>query len=280
MSLDPDDSRPPYVQVANALRAAILTKKFSPGDKLPSGKELAKQYGVARMTVQQALRLLREENLIVSRHGSGVFVRQRTEKPVGLRPYVEQAFERDHVAIDFAGLSGETLQGAIQEPLDKIRAGRITPQTVTIRVLVPDTSTPWALPVRVDDQHDEPAYRRRIDTLFSRHVGAMADAIGELDELGLISEASVQVRTHALTPLFKLYLLNDEEMFFGFYPIYARTIETDAGAVEMYDLGGKDAVLFHQSATDDPNAPDTQHVAQAREWFDSIWNTMSRERAL
>jgi len=56
MTLDPDDPRPPYQQVANALRAAILTKKFAPGDKLPSGSELAQRYGVARMTVQQAVR--------------------------------------------------------------------------------------------------------------------------------------------------------------------------------------------------------------------------------
>src|SRR4051794_38221054 len=79
MSLDPDDPRPPYQQVANALRAAILTRKFQAGEKLPSQNELAERYGVARMTVQQALRLLREDGLIVSRQGSGVFVRERTE---------------------------------------------------------------------------------------------------------------------------------------------------------------------------------------------------------
>src|SRR4249920_264139 len=76
MALDPDDPRPPYQQVANALRAAILTRKLAPGEKLPSGNELARRYGVARMTVQQAIRLLRDEGLIVSRQGSGVFVRE------------------------------------------------------------------------------------------------------------------------------------------------------------------------------------------------------------
>ena len=128
MALDPDDPRPPYVQVANALRAAILTKTFSPGDRLPSRNDLAKKYNVAPMTVQNALRELREEGLIVSRQGSGVFVRERTERPVGLRPHIERAFERPHVTIDFAGFSGETLHGVMQEPLDKIRIGRLTPR--------------------------------------------------------------------------------------------------------------------------------------------------------
>ena len=57
--------------MANALRAAILTRKLAPGEKLPSGNELASRYGVARMTVQQAIRLLRDEGQIVSRQGSG-----------------------------------------------------------------------------------------------------------------------------------------------------------------------------------------------------------------
>jgi hypothetical protein len=38
---------------------------------------------------------------------------------------------------------------------------------------------------------------------------------------------------------------------------------------------GKDAVLFHQEATEDDTATGTQYVQQARAWFDSIWNTVS-----
>jgi DNA-binding GntR family transcriptional regulator len=61
------------------------------------------------MTVQQAVRVLRDEGLIVSRTGSGVFVRERTERPVGLRPHIERAFEAEDVTLDFFGFSGETL---------------------------------------------------------------------------------------------------------------------------------------------------------------------------
>jgi DNA-binding GntR family transcriptional regulator len=77
MALDPDDSRPPYVQVAAALRAEILVGLLKPGAQLPSRVELAKKYEVAPMTVQSALRELRDDGLIVSRQGSGVFVRNR-----------------------------------------------------------------------------------------------------------------------------------------------------------------------------------------------------------
>jgi DNA-binding GntR family transcriptional regulator len=125
--LDPDDPRPPFQQVANALRAAIRTRRFEPGEKLPSLNELSKSYGVSLMTVQKAIGVIRDEGLIISRQGKGSFVRQRTERAVGLRPHIEQAFEQSRVTIDFAGFTGETLAGAIQEPLDKIRVGRLTP---------------------------------------------------------------------------------------------------------------------------------------------------------
>src|SRR5260370_30531171 len=106
MALDPDDPRPPFQQVANILRAAILTKKFEPGEQLPSGNELARTYKVSRATVQDALRVLKNEGLIVSRQGSGVFVRERATRPVALRPHIERAFEQPKVSIDFAGFSG------------------------------------------------------------------------------------------------------------------------------------------------------------------------------
>src|SRR3954451_2023272 len=109
VALDPDDPRAPYVQVASALRAAILTKKLQPGDKLPSGNQLAERYGVARMTVQTAIRVLREEGLVVSRQGSGVFVRERTARPFALRPVVERAFQHSNVTVDFFGFTAQTL---------------------------------------------------------------------------------------------------------------------------------------------------------------------------
>jgi len=277
MSLDPDDPRPPYIQVAHALRAAILTRRFAPGEKLPSGAELAKHYGVARMTVQQAMRLLRDEGLIFSRQGSGVFVRGRTERPSGLRPHVEQAFQAAQVTIDFAGFSGETLHGAIQEPLDKIRIGRLSPDSIKVRALVPDPAVPWDLPCRVEDLADDPAFRARARRITERHTQAIVDSVQELGDLGLVKEADAEVRVHRAAPLFKLYLLNGREAFFGFYPVREHTLTITGERHEVYDLMGKDAVLFHHAATDDPESMASQYVAQAQAWFDSIWRTVARE---
>lgn len=277
MSLDPDDPRPPYVQVANALRAAILTKKFSPGDRLPSRSELAKSYHVAPMTVQNALRELREEGLIVSRQGSGVFVRERTERPVGLRPHIERAFEAEHVTIDFAGFSGETLHGVMAEPLDKIRIGRLRPESIHVRLLVPDPSRPWSLPVTVEERADSPAFRKRAEEIMRRNTLAIVDSVTELGELGLVSEATAQVRVHPAPPMFKLYLINNEEAFFGFYPVKEHVINFGGETQAIYDLMGKDAILFHHSANDDDTSTGSQYVDQARTWFESLWSTVAQD---
>jgi DNA-binding transcriptional regulator YhcF (GntR family) len=275
MSLDPDDPRPPFQQVANALRAAILTKKFAPGERLPSGTELAKRYGVARMTVQSALGLLRDDGLIVSRQGSGVFVRERTERPIGLRPYVERAFESQNVSLDFSGFSGETLHGAIQEPLDKIRIGRVTPETISVRALLPDTSVPMAVPCRAEDRADDPELRERARNIMTRHTQAIVDSVQELQDLGLVKTATAEVRVHRCAQLFKLYILNSEEVFFGFYPVHEHSVTVKRTPRPIYDVLGKDSILFHHTTTDDDSAIGSQYVQQARGWFDSVWNTIA-----
>ncbi|WP_431879953.1 GntR family transcriptional regulator [Amycolatopsis sacchari] len=276
--LDPDDPRPPYQQIANALRAAILTRRFAPGEKLPSGPQLAERYGVARMTVQQAIRVLRDEGLVVSRQGSGAFVRERTERPVGLRPHLERAFEEPAVSVDFAGFSGETLHGVIAEPLDKIRAGRLRPASVSVRLLVPDTTIPWTLPAKVENLQDSPAFRKRATKIMERHTLAIVDAVTELRELGLVERATAEVRVYPAVPLFKLYIINNAEVFFGYYPVQEHTVTLDGEATPIWDLMGKDAILFHHTADgDDAETMASQYVEQSRMWFDSIWNTVARE---
>jgi DNA-binding transcriptional regulator YhcF (GntR family) len=278
MALDPNDPRPPYQQIANALRAAILTRKLAPGEKLPSGNELAQRYGVARMTIQQAVRLLRDEGLIVSRQGSGVFVRERTARAIALRPHVERAFEQPKVSIDFSGFSGETLHGVIQEPLDKIRLGQLVPESIDIRILIPDTRQPWAIPTRVAGLGDEPAFRDRAELISRRHTDAITESVAELADLGLVKTASAQVRVHGAVPMFKLYILNRAEAFFGFYPIAEHAVTLHGEQVPMYDLMGKDVTLFHYETDDDPTGVGAQYVAQAQGWFDSMWATVSRDQ--
>ncbi|HEV2373176.1 MAG TPA: HD domain-containing protein [Streptosporangiaceae bacterium] len=79
--IDPADKRQPNVQIAASIRAAILSGELEPGAQLPTGHELAGFFGVSRMTVQTAIRTLREEGFVHSRSGSGVYVRDQASLP-------------------------------------------------------------------------------------------------------------------------------------------------------------------------------------------------------
>jgi hypothetical protein len=64
----------------------------------------------------------------------------------------------------------------------------------------------------------------------------------------------------------QLYILNDTDVFFGFYPITRQTIPLPGGDTDIYDLMGKDAVVFHHSLHSG-QPTDLPYVQQARAWF-------------
>ncbi|GAB3372643.1 GntR family transcriptional regulator [Amycolatopsis echigonensis] len=66
---------PAFRQVAADLREKITAGSYSPGDQLPSEREMVETYGVSRPTIRDAVDMLRAEGLVTSEHGRGVFVR-------------------------------------------------------------------------------------------------------------------------------------------------------------------------------------------------------------
>ena len=68
--------RPEYMQVADAIRAAIEGGEWAPGEQIPPEPELAARYGTTRATVNRALSVLRAEGLVRPRQGRGTTVRR------------------------------------------------------------------------------------------------------------------------------------------------------------------------------------------------------------
>lgn len=75
MRLNQADPRPPYKQIADALRAEIARGVYAPGELLPSGEVLKERFGVAMGTIRHALAELRNEGLVTPWQGKGVVVR-------------------------------------------------------------------------------------------------------------------------------------------------------------------------------------------------------------
>ena len=61
-----------------------------------------------------------------------------------------------------------------------------------------------------------------------------------------MQKVDVQARVIPMPMTFKMYLLNDEEVFFGFYPVVEREVKIGSKAVPIFDAVGKDTVLFQQ----------------------------------
>src|SRR4051812_49633242 len=92
VAIDPTSDRPVFKQIADRLRAAIVSGELTPGARLPSEQELMDAHGVARGTIRQAVNLLRGEGLVRTEHGRGTFVRDRP--PV--RRLAHDRFARRH----------------------------------------------------------------------------------------------------------------------------------------------------------------------------------------
>jgi GntR family transcriptional regulator len=75
VSRNPDDPRPEYVQIAEDLKAAITSGHLKAGEKLPSRAKLAKEYGVATGTLNQAIQQLIREGVLTAWQ-RGTFVRR------------------------------------------------------------------------------------------------------------------------------------------------------------------------------------------------------------
>jgi DNA-binding transcriptional regulator YhcF (GntR family) len=65
---------PLYLQVVRALKDEIGTGVHPVGTQLPTEEELCERFSVSRHTVREALRRLREDNLVSSRQGAGTIV--------------------------------------------------------------------------------------------------------------------------------------------------------------------------------------------------------------
>jgi GntR family transcriptional regulator len=86
-----------YIRVGHSLRNRISQGEWPPLSQLPTIGDLAKQYGVALVTVRQALNLLASDGLVSSTRGRGTFVNAKV-KSVAQNPGLRAAIN-DRLAL-------------------------------------------------------------------------------------------------------------------------------------------------------------------------------------
>ncbi|MGC4811213.1 GntR family transcriptional regulator [Micromonospora sp. DT228] len=78
-----DESTPPYLRIVGELRRRITAGELSPGDRVPSTRQIVREWGVAMATASRALTLLRQEELVRAVPGVGMVVTGPESTPAG-----------------------------------------------------------------------------------------------------------------------------------------------------------------------------------------------------
>ncbi|MEU9618163.1 GntR family transcriptional regulator [Streptomyces sp. NPDC048155] len=66
--------QPPYLRIADVLRQRIAEHEWTPGDRLPSRAQIARECGVGENVVRRAQELLISQGVLEGRAGSGTYV--------------------------------------------------------------------------------------------------------------------------------------------------------------------------------------------------------------
>ncbi|MBW8702502.1 Mannosyl-D-glycerate transport/metabolism system repressor MngR [Streptomyces sp. MBT84] len=267
------------------MRARIRAGELKAGDRLPTQAELAEEFGVERGTVRQALRLLQEAGLL-SNVSKGSPPRIAQPQPVrdepqptmvGLTPRLVEVFGSPRVRIDAACLTAETLMLALGEPLRQIHEGRIRPESIDVRILLPSRDINLAFPISVQSPgDDDPVHKRWLDQRNAQgHV-----LRHNLQSLRSSHGIDVRVTFRALpfTPPVKLYLLNGSEALIAYYMLTRREEEVYSQTLEMYDTLGTESLLF--SFERRTGQRDAAFVDQSQKWFDALWETITSDLTL
>jgi GntR family transcriptional regulator len=103
------NNQPLYLQAIDAVKALIEEGPMGPGDMLPPENLLAKQLGVSRLTLREALGYLEVDGIIERKRGIGTFI----NKPSGT--HVAGGLERLETLRNLAKIAGKKVDTVARE---------------------------------------------------------------------------------------------------------------------------------------------------------------------
>ncbi|MBX5465100.1 MAG: FadR family transcriptional regulator [Clostridia bacterium] len=83
--------------IVHQIEEMMLTAELRPGDRLPPERELAQSFGVSRVTIRQAITVLKSKGLLEVRAGEGTYATERSHHLVVAALAAELGSLRDQV---------------------------------------------------------------------------------------------------------------------------------------------------------------------------------------
>ena len=127
--------------VAERIRSFVAGERLQPGDRLGREEDLAREFGVSRPTLREALRLLSSEHLVRASKGpgGGIFVAATPEEGIGLSLSATVATMLDARSIELDELLETRM--LLEIPLAGLAAARASEQDVVVlRALVDEVN--------------------------------------------------------------------------------------------------------------------------------------------
>lgn len=110
-----DNSIPIYLQIIQEMKRRIIRKELTPGERLASVRDLAKEAGVNPNTMQKALSELEVEGLLETERTTGRFVTSDQKLIASLREaYLKERLQPFLEELQSLGLSEEELMTLIR----------------------------------------------------------------------------------------------------------------------------------------------------------------------
>jgi DNA-binding transcriptional regulator YhcF (GntR family) len=94
-----DRASAPYQRIADDIERRIKARELLPGDRVPSTRQITRDWGVAIATATRALRELAARGAVRAVPGTGTVVAARSERPPGREPPTRVASERSRVSL-------------------------------------------------------------------------------------------------------------------------------------------------------------------------------------
>lgn len=109
-------SKPIYLQIADRVFYRLIRSELSPGDKLPSVREMAVQMKVNPNTIQRTYSEMERLGIVETRRGQGTFIAERSDLKAELKDRLtKDVFKRFIQEMAELGLSPEEMLEGIKQ---------------------------------------------------------------------------------------------------------------------------------------------------------------------
>ena len=119
--IDIEDPKPPFAQLIEQIKQAVSSGTLSPGEPLPSIRQLANDLDLNNKTVAKAYRLLERDSVIQSRGYRGTFVHPdgRSNSSVDLNAWVQEQLQELIAAFRKAGVTDPEINNAFRNVMNE-----------------------------------------------------------------------------------------------------------------------------------------------------------------